>query len=83
MTAGPSDTCSLWSSQFGSCQQRSCGGTELAEGPACELPAFGGRCATRAGAAATAAVPAGELGRPTETHGLAKVKYLNLEHGNF
>lgn len=44
----------------------------------------GGDCrAARAGAVATAAVSAGELRRPTETHGLAKVKYLNLEHGKF
>lgn len=37
----------------------------------------------RAEADRTAAVPAGELRRPTETHRLAKVKYLNLKHGNF
>lgn len=43
-----------------------------------------GDCHTaQAGAVRTAAVPAGELRRPTETHGLAKVKYLNLKHGNF
>lgn len=43
----------------------------------------GERHTARARAAGAAAVPAGELRKPTETHGLAKVKYLNLEHGNF
>lgn len=47
-----------------------------------ELPAHGECHAARAGAGRAAAVPAGEL-RSTETHGLAKVKYLNLEYGNF
>lgn len=48
-----------------------------------ELPAHGECHAAHAGAGRAAAMPAGELRRPTETHGLAKVKYLNLEYGNF
>lgn len=48
-----------------------------------ELPAHSDCHAAWAGAVRTAAVPAGEFRRPTETHGLAKVKYLNLEYGNF